>query len=102
MAHSKSARKRIRQNATSRLRNRSAKSALRTTIKKFTTAVASGDKDAAAAKLRAAQKDVDKTASRGIIHKKSAARIKSRLTAKLGKMKAGAKASEEAGENASQ
>ena len=79
MATSKQSKKRIRQNAEDRLRNRSAKSALRTTIKKFKSAVKSGDADAATTGYKDVQKQVDKTAAKGIIRKGTAARIKSRL-----------------------
>ena len=88
MAHSKSARKRIRQNAHTRLRNRAAKSALRTTVKKFLSALTAGDKDAATTALVAVQERADKTAAKGIIRKKSADRIKSHLSARLKKLAA--------------
>ncbi len=88
MAHSKSARKRIRQNARRRLRNRAAKSALRTSVKKFLSALTAGDKDAATTALVAVQEKADKTAARGIIRKESAGRIKSQLSAKLNKLDA--------------
>ena len=88
MAHSKSARKRIRQNAGSRLRNRSTRSALRTTVKKFRSAVKAGDATAASQALKAVQERVDKTASKGITHRRTAARIKSRMAAKLSRLRA--------------
>lgn len=87
MAHSKSAKKRIRQNAKERLRNRSTKSALRTTIKKFNAAVKKGEAESATAAYRAVQKKVDTTARKGIVHKGTAARVKSRLAARLNKLK---------------
>ena len=83
MAHSKSARKRIRQNAKGRLRNRSAKSALRTSIKKLKAAVDKGETDAAAKLLKVVQKTADKTVGKGIVHRKTSARIKSRLARKV-------------------
>jgi len=83
LAHSKSAKKRIRQNARRRLRNRSARSALRTAIKKFRAAVTAGDADTARAAYLAVQKRADTVAGKGIIKKQTAARIKSRLAAKL-------------------
>lgn len=85
MAHSKSAKKRIRQNARGRLRNRSTKSALRTTVKKFDAAVKQGDAEAAGEAFRKVQKKADATARKGIVHKKTAARLKSRLAARLNK-----------------
>lgn len=87
MAHSKSAKKRIRQNAAARLRNRSAKSALRTTIKKFQSAVKQNDSVAADAAYKDVQKKVDTNARKGVVHKGTAARIKSRLSAKLKQVK---------------
>ena len=83
MARSKSSRKRIRQNVRRRLHNRSAKSGLRTTIKKCRTAIEAGDAASATSALHAVQKKVDVTAAKGIIPKKAAARIKSRLTSRL-------------------
>jgi len=88
LAHSKSARKRIRQNARRRLRNRSAKSALRTAIKKFRAALDSGDVAAASQAFRVVQERVDKTASKGIVHKRTAARIKARLAERLNRLAA--------------
>jgi len=87
LAHSKSAKKRIRQNAKERLRNRSTKSALRTTIKKFNAALKTGEVESAAAAYKAVQKKVDTTARKGIVHKGTAARVKSRLAARLSKLK---------------
>ena len=86
MAHSISVRKRIRQNAQQRLRNRSAKSSLRTAIKRFRKAVETGNAEAAAAAYRAVQKKADTIARKGIVHRKAAARIKSRLSHTLHKM----------------
>jgi small subunit ribosomal protein S20 len=80
MAHSKSARKRNRQDATHRDRNRGRKSALRTQIKKVRTAIAAGDAEQARAELQLAMKKADKTAKTNTIHPNAAARIKSRLS----------------------
>ena len=82
MAHSKSAEKRIRQNANRRLRNRSARSALRTVIKKFHEAVAGGDAEAVKKAYHAAQVKLDKSASKGVVPKRTASRLKSRLSAR--------------------
>lgn len=87
MPHSKSAKKRVRQNAADRLRNRSAKSTLRTTLKKFNAAVKQGDADAAGTAYKNAQKTVDSSARKGIVNKGTAARVKSRLAAQLKKTK---------------
>jgi small subunit ribosomal protein S20 len=83
LAHSDSARKRIRQNVKRRLRNRSSKSALRTAIKRFRSTVAGGDAEAARAAYAAVQKKADTVARKGIIHAKTAARIKARLARHL-------------------
>lgn len=84
MANHKSALKRIKQSLKSRERNRTAKAALRTIVKKFNATVG---KDATEAKavLAEAVPTIAKAASRGIIHKNTAARSISRLTKKLNK-----------------
>ena len=83
MAHTLSANKRIRQSAKRRLRNRDRKREIRLELKKFDTAVASGDKAAAAAELKKAQQTIDRIATRGTIHPNTAARRKSRLARKI-------------------
>ena len=79
MANSPQAIKRIRQNERRRAHNRSARTALRSAIKKLRAAVEAGDKDAAEAQLPIAISLLDKTASKGVIHRNKAARTKSRL-----------------------
>lgn len=79
MANLKSSQKDIRRNEKRRLRNKSAKSAMKTFIKKAKAAAASGDTDAIKQALSQACSAIDKTAERGIIHKNQAARRKSRL-----------------------
>ena len=79
MANLKSSLKDIKRNTKRRLRNRSAKSAMKTFIKKVKGAVARGDMDAVQKTLAQACSAIDKTAERGIIHKNQAARRKSRL-----------------------
>ncbi len=86
----KSAKKSIRQDAVRRMRNRSDKSALRTQIKKFVSAVKSHDFDEAGKHLSLATKKLDKIAAKNIIHKKTASRKKSRLVRFLNKQKAAA------------
>jgi len=83
VAHSKSAEKRIRQNAARRLRNRSAKSAQRTSMKKLTAAIEAGDADVANALYRNTQKVLDKNVSKGIMVKGTASRIKSRIATRI-------------------
>lgn len=79
MANLKSSLKDIKRNAKRRLRNRSAKSAMKTFIKKAKEAAATGDVEAIKQALAQACSAIDKTAERGIIHKNQAARRKSRL-----------------------
>lgn len=82
MANSRSAEKRIRVNAIKRARNQAAKSALKTTIKRYETALVN-DPDNAPAHLQKAFKALDQAAAKGVIHKNAAARKKSRLAKRL-------------------
>jgi small subunit ribosomal protein S20 len=86
----KSAKKSIRQDVVRRMRNRSDKSALKTQIKKFVSAIKSHDFDEAGKHLSQVTKKLDKIAAKNIIHKKTASRKKSRLTRFLNKQKAAA------------
>ena len=86
MAHSLSAKKRVRQNAKRRIINRARKSVLKTAIKDF-GAAAVGDKKAAAGQYKLIVKKLDKAASAKTIHKNKAARLKSRLSRRLSKAK---------------
>lgn len=79
MANIKSQKKRNLQNEKRHQRNVAAKSSLKTSTKRVQTAVASGDADAAVTSQRDAAKALDKAASKGVLHKKTAARKKSRL-----------------------
>lgn len=79
MANLKSSIKDIKRNQKRRLRNKSAKSAMKTFIKKARLAAASGNTEALQQALAQACSAIDKTAERGIIHKNQAARRKSRL-----------------------
>ena len=79
MANIKSQIKRNRQNEKARLRNKAVKSELRTVVRAFREALASGDKDAAASTLRRAARSLDKAATKGVIHKNQAANRKSAL-----------------------
>lgn len=84
MAHHKSAQKRIKQSLKKRERNRTVKGALRTVIKQFQTTLVKGAEEAKGV-LETAVPVIAKAASKGIIHKKNAARKISRLTIKLNK-----------------
>ena len=80
MANHKSAVKRVRQNAKRNEINRSNRSKLRTSVKKLRTTVAAGDKDGSLELLYPTVSLIDKAVNKGIIHKNTAARYKSRLT----------------------
>jgi len=80
MANHKSAEKRVRQNAKRNEINRSNRSKLRTSIKKLRTSVASHDKNGSIELLNPTVSLIDKAVNKGIIHKNTAARYKSRLT----------------------
>ena len=80
MANHKSAEKRVRQNATRNEINRSNRSKLRTQIKKLRTALAGNDKSVSQELLNPTVSLIDKAVNKGIIHKNTAARYKSRLT----------------------
>ncbi len=88
MANIKSAIKRARQNIKLRQRNASARSMYRTFIKNVLKAVEAGDKEAARAAYASAQPIIDKAAGKGLLHKNKAARIKSRLSARVKAMAA--------------
>lgn len=79
MANSVSARKRARQAERHRLRNASMRSNVRTAIKKVLRAIEAGDKDAAVSAYKDAVPAIDRSVSKGIMHKNTAARNKSRL-----------------------
>ncbi len=84
----KSAKKRLRQNVKHNLRNRSYRSALKTQIKDYLGVVKVGKVQPAEEKLRLTVQKLDKAAKKGILHKKTASRRKSRLTKKLNQIKA--------------
>jgi len=86
MAHHKSALKRIRQNIKKTARNRSLKSDVRTVIKKFRVLVESKDIEKAREAYPQVQKNIDKAITKGIIHKKTGARYKSRLSLSISKL----------------
>ncbi len=79
MPNLKSAKKRLRQDAKKRLRNRMQKSRIHTTIRRFREALAEGNLELAAKKLSEAAAYLDKAAKRNIIHPNKASRLKSRL-----------------------
>lgn len=86
MAHHKSAKKRIRTNARRTDVNGARVGRVRTFVKKVEAAIAGGDKAAAAAALRAAQPEMQRGAGRGVMHKRTASRKLSRLSAQIKKL----------------
>lgn len=88
MANIKSAIKRARQNVKLRQHNASARSMFRTYIKNVLKAVEAGDVEGASAAYAKAQPIIDKAATKGLIHKNKASRIKSRLVARVKAMSA--------------
>ena len=83
MANTASARKRIRQTAVRTLRNNSRKSRVRTFVKKVELAIASGDKTVAAEALRAAQPEMQRGVTKGVLHLNTVARKIARLAKRI-------------------
>ena len=79
MANIKSQIKRNRQNVKRHARNKGVRSSLKTATKKVDVATAERDAEAATAFAREASRAYDKAASKGVVHKRTAARHKSRL-----------------------
>ncbi len=86
MANIKSAKKRILVNETKAARNKAIRSKVKTAIKKVETAVAEGNREAAAAALKAATVEIDKACTKGVYHKNNASRKVSRLTKAVNKL----------------
>ena len=87
MPNSKSAKKRLRQDAVRRLRNRMVESSMRNQLRKVREAVTAGDIDKAQEEYRDAARKLDRAGARNIIHKNKAARTKSRLQQLIRKAK---------------
>ena len=83
MATHKSAIKRDKQNKTRRIRNKNIKSFMKTKVKALLTAVEEKDPAKAKASLQEAISIISKSASKGVIHKKTASRKISRLTKRV-------------------
>ena len=79
MANIKSQLKRIKTNEAARLRNKGVKSALKTSVRKFREAAESGERDAAVQAMGHASRQLDKAASKGVIHANQAANRKSAM-----------------------
>jgi small subunit ribosomal protein S20 len=79
MANIKSQIKRNKQNERHHERNKAVRSALKTEAKKVRSAADEGDTDGARERLLEASRSLDKAAAKGVVHKRAAARRKSRL-----------------------
>jgi small subunit ribosomal protein S20 len=88
MANIKQQKKRNLQNERAHERNTAVRSALKTATKKVRVAAEGGDVDTAAERAREASRALDKAASRGVVHKRTAARRKSRLARSLARASA--------------
>ncbi len=88
MANIKSQIKRIKTNEKARLRNKSVKSALKTSVRKFREAAESGDAAAATTAMQTASRQLDKAASKGVIHSNQAANRKSAMAKKAAELAA--------------
>lgn len=86
MANIKSAKKRILVNTKKAERNKAIRSKVKTMIKKVDTAVATEDKEAATVILPLAVAEINKACSKGVMHKKTAARKVSRITKNVNKL----------------
>jgi small subunit ribosomal protein S20 len=83
MPNSASAKKRHRQSLVRRSRNRAARSSVKTQVKKVREAISAGDVKQAETEFREASICLDRVAAAGVIHKNTAARVKSRLSTAL-------------------
>ncbi len=87
MPNTASAKKRLRQSLVRRTRNRAAKSALKSVVRKVRDAIAGGDFAGAETSFRLAVKKLDQAAAKNVIHANAAARVKSRLSAAIKRAK---------------
>jgi len=83
MANTPQSKKRARQTLRRTEINKARRSRIRTFLRKVEAAIGSGDKDAAAAALRAAQPELMRGVTKGVLHKNTAARKISRLSARV-------------------
>lgn len=86
MRKNKSAIKKAKQSEERRIRNAHVKSTMKTQIKKAITAIGANDKDQVNELFKNAVASIDKTASKKVIHKNTAARKISRLSKKVHKV----------------
>ena len=85
MAHHKSALKRVRQTIKRTAQNRSLRSDLRTVIKKFRLILDGGNIEQVQEAYPGVQKNIDKSVTKGILHKRTGSRYKSRLALSMAK-----------------
>ena len=83
MANHPSALKRVKQSQAQRLRNMGTKSRIKTTIKKFHQVLENGTPEAARSAMIQAVAQIDRAASKGVVHHRTASRKISRLSKKL-------------------
>ncbi|WP_413718963.1 30S ribosomal protein S20 [Silicimonas sp. MF1-12-2] len=83
MANTPQSKKRARQNARRLEVNKARRSRIRTFLRKVEDAIASGNKDAAAAALKSAQPELMRGVTKGVYHKNTASRKMSRLAARV-------------------
>jgi small subunit ribosomal protein S20 len=83
VANIKSQIKRVKTNEKRRQRNKSVKSALRTSIRRFREALEAGDNDKIVERQRSASRALDKAASKGVIHQNQAANKKAAMARKV-------------------
>lgn len=86
MANIKSAKKRILVDRRNAEKNKAIKSKVKTAVKKVDAAIAAKDKAAASSALKAAISEIDRAASKGVYHKKTASRKISRITLAVNKI----------------
>ena len=86
MANIKSAKKRILVDRRNAERNKAIKSKVKTAIKGVDAAIAAGDKDAASKALTTAISEINRAASKGVFHKKTASRKISHITVAVNKI----------------
>ncbi|NLW83198.1 MAG: 30S ribosomal protein S20 [Phycisphaerae bacterium] len=88
MAHSLSAKKRARQNAKARTRNRARKSIVKTQLKRYEQTLQASNLDAAQEQFKQLTRKLDKVSATSTMHKNTASRLKSRMARRLNALKA--------------
>ncbi|MGP1394912.1 MAG: 30S ribosomal protein S20 [Inquilinaceae bacterium] len=83
MANNNSSKKRIRQIATRTTVNRNRVARIRTYVKSVEQAIASGDKEAASVAFRAAQPEMQRGVTKGVLHRNTVSRKLSRLSSRI-------------------